>query len=85
MILCKTTRVRTCSLLHSSLEAINANRREDGMTYPGYLLQPLLHEGSISKAYYSCYKAKGLTLNLTKGRRWNLSYMRLATGTELAR
>jgi len=55
------------------------------MTYPGYLLQPLLHEGSISKAYYSCYKAKGLTLNLTKGRRWNLSYMRLATGTELAR
>jgi len=24
--------------------------REDEMTYPSYLLQPLLHEGSISKA-----------------------------------
>jgi hypothetical protein len=35
------------------LEAINANRREDEMTYPSYLLQPLLYELSLR-----CFKLR---------------------------
>ena len=57
----KKTRLKTAKGIPSSISIWiiwNAT-----WTYPGYLLQPLLHEGSISKAYYSCYKAPFTTKN----------------------